>query len=73
MQENHPITPTTVRPLRVMGGIATGLIIGLALLVLAHDGLHHYRVWQAGGEWCAVFAPDGSFEHHYGAVACGYE
>lgn len=31
---------------------------------------HDFRVWQAGGDWCARFHPDGSEEIRYGSE-CG--
>jgi hypothetical protein len=73
MKEAKPITPTTVRPLRVLGAIAASavlIMVGTFLLVEVSD---RYQLWRAGGIWCVTIEPDGTGTKFYGAEACGYE
>ncbi|MBD2425401.1 hypothetical protein [Phormidium sp. FACHB-1136] len=66
-----PITLTTIRPLRVVGAVAAGGVALLLLTTALHAGGHHYRLWRAGGVWCATMAPDGTVTESYGVEACG--
>lgn len=65
------ITPPTVRPLRVVGAIAAGVVALLLLTTAIHAGSHPYRLWRAGGVWCVTMAPDGTVTEAYGVEACG--
>jgi hypothetical protein len=70
--KDAPTVPTTVRPLRVVGAVAAGVVALLLLTTAIHAGGHHYRLWRAGGVWCATMAPDGMVTEAYGVEACGY-
>ena len=70
--KDDPITPTTVRPLRVLGAIAAGAVLIVVTIVLAHEGGHRYRLWRADGIWCATMEPDGKMTQSFGAENCGY-
>ncbi|MBD2233669.1 hypothetical protein [Phormidium tenue] len=72
MKDARPITPTTVRPLRVLGAIAAGaalIVVGTFLVV---EGGHRYQLWRAGDVWCATMEPDGTITQSFGAENCGY-
>lgn len=72
MKNAQPITPTTVRPLRVLGAIATGTVLILLGTFLAVEAGHRYQLWQAGGVWCATMEPDATTTMLFGAENCGY-
>lgn len=72
MKDVQPITPTTVRPLRVLGAIAAGVVLIVVVPFLVVEGGHRYQLWRAGGVWCATIEPDGTGTKFYGADACGY-
>ncbi|MBD2428944.1 hypothetical protein [Phormidium sp. FACHB-1136] len=65
------MTLTTIRPLRVVGAVAAGVVALLLLTAALHAGGHHYQLWLAGGVWCATLAPDGTITESYGVEACG--
>ena len=72
MKDAQPITPTTVRPLRVLAAIAAGaalIVVGTFLVV---EGGHRYQLWRAGGIWCATMDADDTITKSFGAEACGY-
>lgn len=69
--KDAPVTPTTVRPLRVVGAIAAGGVALLLLTAAIQGGSHHYRLWRAGGVWCVTLSPDGTITEAYGVEACG--
>lgn len=73
MKDSQPITPTTVRPLRVLGAIAAGAILMFVSIFLVYEGIYQYRLWRAGGIWCGTLDPDGTFTQSFGADACGYK
>jgi len=64
------MTLTTIRPLPVVGAVVAG-VVALLLTTALHAGGHHYRLWRAGGVWCATLAPDGTITESYGVEACG--
>lgn len=72
MKDVQPITPTTVRPLRVLGAIAgiTALIFVGTFLV--SEGSYRYQLWRADGVWCATMEPDGTTTMAFEAENCGY-
>jgi len=72
MKNAQPITPTTVRPLRVLGAIATGGVLIMLLTFLIHEGSYRYQLWRAGGTWCVTLEPDDTITKSFGAEACGY-
>lgn len=72
MKDAQPITPTTVQPLRVLGVIGAGAVLIIVATFLIHEGSYQYRLWQAGGIWCATMGPDGTITKSFGADACGY-
>ncbi|WP_198806954.1 hypothetical protein [Leptolyngbya sp. BL0902] len=69
--KDAPITPTTVRPLRVVGAVGAGVVAVMLLTTAIHAGSHQYRLWRAGGVWCATLSPDGTVTEAYGVEACG--
>ncbi|MGB5975629.1 MAG: hypothetical protein WBG38_20045 [Nodosilinea sp.] len=72
MKYVQPITPTTVRPLRVLGAIAAGTFLVMLSLILFVEVSDRYQLWRAGGVWCATLETDGTGTKFYGAEACGY-
>jgi hypothetical protein len=72
MKDVQPITPTTVRPLRVLGAIAAGAVLIVVGTFLFVEGSDRYQLWRAGGIWCATLEPDGTVTKSYGADACDY-
>ncbi|QQE64146.1 hypothetical protein GFS31_08250 [Leptolyngbya sp. BL0902] len=47
-------------------------MVAVMLLTTAiHAGSHQYRLWRAGGVWCATLSPDGTVTEAYGVEACG--
>ena len=72
MKDVQPITPTTVRPLRVLGAIAAGAVLIFVSTFLIHEGSYQYRLWRAGGIWCAMLEPDGTITKSFGAENCGH-
>ena len=72
MKDVQPITPTTIRPLRVVGAIAAGAALIMVATFLWVEGGHRYQLWRAGGVWCVTMEPDSSITRSYGADACGY-
>jgi hypothetical protein len=44
------------------------------LLILAiAEGIHRYKVWEAGGSWCLTLSSDGKTTKYYGDHACGFD
>jgi hypothetical protein len=72
MKDVQPITPTTVRPLRVLGAIAAGAVLIVAGTILVAEGSYRYKLWRADGVWCATMEPDGTTTMVFGAENCGY-
>lgn len=72
MKDVQPITPTTVRPLRVLGAIAAGAVLIVLGTFLAVEGTYYYKFWRAGGIRCATMEPDGTTTLLFGAENCGY-
>jgi hypothetical protein len=55
--------------LKIIGAaIAVGVITGAGAMAL-QEGLHQYRVWKAGGNWCLMISPDAHIRPEYG-TAC---
>jgi len=52
-RDPEPITPMTVRPLRVLGAIAAGAVLIAVSTVLLVEGIDRYQLWRADGVWCA--------------------
>lgn len=65
------MTLTTIRPLPVVGAVVAGVVALLLLMTALHAGGHQYRLWRAGGVWCATMAPDGTITESYGVENCG--
>ncbi|MBD1866902.1 hypothetical protein H6F95_06225 [Cyanobacteria bacterium FACHB-471] len=42
----------------------------IAALIVCLPMLHPFRVWVAGGVWCAQSVPDGGLKVLYGSKAC---
>ena len=61
-----------MRLLRVLGAIAAGAVLIVAATFLAVEGGHRYKIWRAGGVWCATMEPDGTTTMLFGAENCGY-
>lgn len=72
MKDAQSITPTTVRPLRVLGAIAAGAVLIVVGTFLAVEGGHRYQLWRADGVWCATLEPDGTITKSFGVENCGY-
>ncbi|MBD1918297.1 MULTISPECIES: hypothetical protein [Cyanophyceae] len=72
MKDVQPITPTTVRPLRVLGAIAAGAVLIMVGTVLLVEGIDRYQLWQADGIWCATLEPDGTITKSFGAKNCEF-
>ena len=67
------VTPTTIRPIRVLL-LCLLLFPSSMLLILAiAEGIHRYKVWEAGGSWCLTLSPDGKTTKYYGDHACGFD
>jgi hypothetical protein len=67
------VTPTTFRPGRVLW-LCLFLFPASMLLILAiSEGIHRYKVWEAGGSWCITLSPDGKTTKYYGDHACGFD
>jgi len=71
-RDTEPITPMTVRPLRVLGAIAAGAVLIVVSTFLWVEGSDRYQLWRADGVWCATLEPDGTITKSYGADACEY-
>ena len=72
MKDVQPITPTTVRPLWVLGAIAAGAVLIVVGTFLIVEVSYQYRLWRADGVWCATMEPDGSTTMLFGVENCGY-
>ena len=72
MKDVQPITPTTVRPLWVLGAIAAGAVLIVVGTFLIVEVSYQYRLWRADGVWCATMEPDGTMTQSFGAENCGY-
>jgi len=55
----------------VVGAVVAGVVALLLLMTALHAGGHQYRLWRAGGVWCATMAPDGTITESYGVENCG--
>lgn len=72
MKDVQPITPTTVRPLQVLGAIAAGAVLIVVGTFLVVEVGHRYQLWRVGGVWCATMEPDGTIIKSFGVENCGY-
>ena len=72
MKDDQPITPATVRPLRVLSAISAGAVLVVAATFLAVEGGHRYQIWRADGVWCITMEPDGTTTMLLGVENCGY-